>query len=161
MNDDGGGTVPVGDGGTAAPSPGALPSPEVIDGFMRFVPLLEAWYRRAPEEMPRELAEAFERNRLTGRHGSVLSQLVHGQEPTVSELVGDLAYAGLVTRRKDPANRRRVLVALSEEYRPLMERFAASRAAPLLRVIDRLSPEARRGFAEGLRARAEEVTPSE
>ncbi len=173
--DDGGGTGPVGEDQDRAPAQEALPPPEVIDGFMRFVPLLEAWYRRAPEEMPRELAEVFDRNRLTGRHGSVLSQLVHGQEPTVgelssrlgvrlstvSELVGDLAYAGLVTRRKDPANRRRVLVALSAEYRPLMERFAASRAAPLLRVLDRLTPEARQGFAEGLRAWAEEVTPSD
>ncbi|WP_017559496.1 MarR family winged helix-turn-helix transcriptional regulator [Nocardiopsis baichengensis] len=150
-----------------------LPPPELIDRYLRHVPLLEAWYRRAPQEMPPELAEAFQSNKLTGRHGSVLAQLVHGREPTVgelsvrlgvrlstvSELVGDLAYAGLVTRRKDPANRRRVLVALSEEYRPLMERFAALRAAPLLRVLERLSPQEREGFAAGLKAWAEEATP--
>lgn len=40
-----------------------------------------------------------------------------------------------------------------------MERFAAGRAAPLLRVLDRLSPQEREGLAAGLKAWAEGVTP--
>lgn len=149
-----------------------LPDPALVEGVLRFVPLLENYYRRAHEEMPDELRELFRRHHLTGRHGAVLVQLVSGREITVgslsdrlnvhlsttSELVGDLSWVGLTERRREPSDRRRVLVSLADEYRPLMERFVANRAAPLLRVLEHLSPEELKGFAAGLERWAAEVS---
>ncbi|MEE2036936.1 MarR family transcriptional regulator [Nocardiopsis sp. CT-R113] len=147
------------------------PDRELFEAALRFVPLLETYYRRAHSEMPDELRQLFQENRLTARHGSVLAQLTRGQElsvgelaarlevglPTTSELVGDLSRVGLLARRQDPANRRRVLVSLSGEHRALMRDFANRRAQPLRRAFERLSPAEREGFAAGLRAWAHEV----
>nr|QOP59279.1 MarR family transcriptional regulator [Nocardiopsis sp.] len=144
---------------------------DLVKGALRFVPMLEVYYRRAHTEMPKDLQDLFDRYRLTGRHGGVLVQLAHEPElgvgelsarlsvglSTVSELVGDLEWAGLVVRRKDPANRRRVLVALAEDHRETMRVFIAKRAAPLLRVFEHLDPRDSQGFAAGLEAWAKEV----
>jgi DNA-binding MarR family transcriptional regulator len=148
-----------------------VPDRALVEGALRFVPLIEAYYRRAHSEMPEELHRLFTENRLTARHGAVLAQLSHGQElgvselssrlevglSTVSELVGDLSRVGLVERRSDPANRRRVLVSLAPEHRDLMRAFMARRARPLLRTFERLSPSQREGFAAGLEAWAREL----
>ncbi|ASU58646.1 MarR family winged helix-turn-helix transcriptional regulator [Nocardiopsis dassonvillei] len=148
-----------------------VPDRAAVEGALRFVPLIETYYRRAHAEMPAELRRLFTDHHLTARHGAVLSQLVHGQElgmgelssrlgvgpSTVSELVGDLSRVGLVVRREDPANRRRALVSLADEHRELMHAFVASRARTLLRAFDRLSPEQREGFAAGLEAWAREL----
>lgn len=148
---------------TQAPGP---PERELVEGVLRFVPLLETYFRRAHAEMPDRLRELFTRHRLSARHGAVLTQLAHGQEltvgrlserldvgiSTVSELVGDLSRVGLVERRNDPGNRRRVLVCLSTEHRDLMHEFMARRAEPLLRALDALSPDELEGFAAGLQA---------
>ncbi|MFD6948517.1 MarR family transcriptional regulator [Nocardiopsis sp. TSRI0078] len=148
-----------------------MPDRALVEGALRFVPLIEAYYRRAHSEMPEDLRRLFTENRLTARHGAVLAQLSHGQElgvselssrldvglSTVSELVGDLSRAGLVERRNDPANRRRVLVSLAREHRELMRAFVERRARPLLRTFERLSPSQREGFAAGLEAWAHEL----
>lgn len=107
----------------------------------------------------------------TARHGAVLPQLT--VEPslsvsaladrmgmsltTASELLSDLSRAGLVERREDPANRRRTLVSLAPRHRAMVEGFVALRAAPLLRVLDDLTPSDRQGFVAGLTAWAREV----
>ncbi|WP_433701578.1 hypothetical protein [Nocardiopsis sp. CA-288880] len=80
--------------------------------------------------------------------------------PTTGELVGDLSGVGLVVRRQDPANRRRVLLSPAEEYRDPMRAFASRRVPPLLRAFERLTPAERQGFSAGLRARAHEAHPS-
>ncbi|MFJ3536884.1 hypothetical protein ACIPQA_15605 [Streptomyces sp. NPDC090109] len=56
-----------------------------------------------------------------------------------------------------PPPRRRVLVTLSEEYRPSLETFVVRRAAPLLRALEGLTPEERAGFLAGLTAWVGEV----
>ncbi|MER7499257.1 MarR family transcriptional regulator [Nonomuraea pusilla] len=135
------------------------------------MPLVEAYFRRAQAEMPDELREIFRSHRLTARHGAVIPQLTVEPSLTVteladrmgmslttaSELLGDLSRAGLVERREDPANRRRTLVSLAPHHRAMVERFVALRAAPLLRVLDNLSPSDRKGFVAGLAAWAHEV----
>lgn len=147
------------------------PDRELIEGALRFIPMLELYYRRAPGEMPDELRRIFKHHRLTGRHGTVLAQLTIAEElrmgelsvrlgvgaSTISELVGDLASVGMVVRRHDPDNRRRVLVSLAEDQREIMRAFMAKRSAPLVRVFASLSPEEARGFASGLEKWAHEV----
>ncbi|MCW2898872.1 MAG: MarR family transcriptional regulator [Streptosporangiaceae bacterium] len=148
-----------------------VPRPEEIQEALGFVPLVEAYFRRAQVEMPDELRAIFRGHQLTARHGAVLPQLIAEEPlsvselarrmglslPTVSELVGNLNRAGLVERREDPANRRRTLVSLAEHHRATVEGFVAVRAAPLLRVLDNLSPRDREGFVAGLTAWSREV----
>lgn len=135
------------------------------------VPLLEAYFRRAPGEMPDQLARLFSTHGLTARHGAVLAQLSGGEAisvtdlarrmkvslSTASELVGELSRAGLVERREDPANRRRTLVTLAGAHQDAVRSFVAQRAAPLLRVLDGLTSRDREGFARGLAAWASEI----
>ncbi|WP_250289685.1 MarR family transcriptional regulator [Frankia sp. CiP1_Cm_nod1] len=137
------------------------------------MPLLAAYFQRARSEMPPALQEIFSRRRLTARHGAVLTQLLTGQQlsvtelagrlgvtlSTASELVGNLSDAGLVERQEDPANRRRTLVSLQQEYRPAVLSFIAIRAAPLLRAMASLSPRDRAGFVAGLAAWGREAQP--
>lgn len=148
-----------------------LPSPDEVREVLGFVPLVEAYFRRARSEMADELRDLFTTHGLTARHGAVIGQLVAEQSlsvsdlarrmgvslPTTSELVGDLDRAGLAQRQEDPTNRRRTLVSLAEEHRQVVERFVATRAAPLLHVLERLSPRDRAGFVNGLRQWAAEV----
>lgn len=135
------------------------------------VPLLEAYFRWANVQMPTALRAIFEANRLTARHGSVLAQLTVDESlgvgelarrigvslSTASQLVSDLHRAGLVERHEDRANRRRILVSIAAEHRRNVEELVANRAAPLLRVLDSLTPRDKEGFAAGLTAWAREV----
>ncbi|AHH15469.1 putative transcriptional regulator, MarR family [Nocardia nova SH22a] len=148
-----------------------IPHADEVTEAIGFVPLVEAFFRRAQSEMPDELAEIFQAHKLTGRHGAVLPQLVVAPAlsvgelaarmglsmSTTSEVVGDLSRAGLVHRREDPANRRRTLISLSDNHRNAIEGFVALRSAPLLRVLESLSPRDRAGFVAGLSAWAHEV----
>ncbi|MGI5532380.1 MarR family winged helix-turn-helix transcriptional regulator [Streptomyces syringium] len=121
--------------------------------------------------MPAQLRDAMETHGLTPRHGAVLPQLLAGEPlsvsevarrlhvslPTASELVGGLSRAGIVERTEDPANRRRILVSLAEDFRAPLEDFVARRGEPLLRALDGLSPSERAGFLAGLSAWVHEV----
>lgn len=147
-----------------------LPGPQDIE-VLAVVPLIEAYFRRGPTEMPEELATIFAVHGLTARHGGVLAQLSTSGSvsvtdlarrlgvslSTASELVGNLSRAGLVDRREDPVNRRRTLVDLAETHRTAVRGFVARRSAPLLTVLDGLSARDREGFARGLSAWAREV----
>lgn len=84
-----------------------------------------------------------------------------GLVPTASELVGGLSRAGIVERAEDPANRRRILVSLAEDFRPPLETFVARRTEPLLRALDGLSPGERAGFLAGLTGWVREVQGGE
>ncbi len=155
------------------PSKGAVPPTEQDLEVLRYVPLLAAYFQRARSEMPPALHAIFSGRRLTARHGAVLTQLLTGQQlsvtelggrlgvslSTASELVGDLSDAGLVDRQEDPANRRRTLVSLREEHRPTVLSFVATRSAPLLRALAGLSPRDRAGFIAGLAAWSREAQP--
>jgi DNA-binding MarR family transcriptional regulator len=149
-----------------------MPAPDEVE-VLGLVPLLEPFFRGSVvrDLMPAPLRDAMETHGLTPRHGAVLPQLLAGQPltvseiarrlhvslPTASELVGSLSRAGIVQRAEDPANRRRILVSLAEEFRPPLETFVALRTEPLLRALDRLSPSDRAGFLAGLTAWVREV----
>ncbi|WP_330478242.1 MarR family transcriptional regulator [Streptomyces platensis] len=149
-----------------------VPTPDEVE-IVGLVPLLEPFFRGGVvrELMPAPLREAMETNGLTPRHGAVLPQLLAGQPltvseiarrlhvslPTASELVGGLSRAGIVERAEDPANRRRILVSLAEDFRPPLETFVARRTEPLLRALDGLSPGERAGFLAGLTGWVREI----
>ena len=142
-----------------------------IAEVLGLVPLLASYFRRAQSEMPAEMRDAFTTHGLTQRHGAVLLQLIAEDPlsvtelsqrmgvslPTASELVGDLSRADWVRRQEDPDNRRRTLVSLPAPRRAAMEGFVTTRARPILRAMEGLSPQDRKGFLTGLRAWAHEV----
>ncbi|MGW0389523.1 MarR family winged helix-turn-helix transcriptional regulator [Streptomyces sp. NPDC003042] len=148
------------------------PTPAEVE-IAGLVPLLEPFYRTSVvrDLMPAALSEAMDSQGLTPRHGAVLPQLLAGEPlavseiarrlhvslPTASELVGGLSRAGIVKRAEDPANRRRILVTLAEEYRTPLETFIVRRTEPLLRALERLTPQERAGFVAGLTAWVREV----
>ncbi|MGK5629994.1 MarR family winged helix-turn-helix transcriptional regulator [Streptomyces sp. URMC 123] len=158
-----------------AHQPGNSPrTPTAADiELVGLVPLLEPYYRGAVvrDLMPGPLREAMEAQGLTPRHGAVLPHLLVAEPltvgeiaqrlqvslPTASELVGGLSRAGIVERAEDPANRRRVLVSLAEEFRRPIETFVVRRGEPLLRALDGLSAGERAGFVAGLTAWVREV----
>jgi DNA-binding MarR family transcriptional regulator len=154
---------------SSAGRPGVPPRTFVED--LGIVPLLEVYFRRVQVDMPADLEKTFGEYGLTARHGAVLAQLAVVDAlsvselaqrmalslPTVSELIGDLRKAGLVSSWQDPDNRRRTLVSLNEQRRTSIEALVAARSAPLLRVLESLSPRDREGFVAGLQAWAREV----
>lgn len=147
------------------------PSPTEIAEVVGFMPLIAAFFARVRAEMPDAHSRSFSDHGLTNRHAAICVQLVGAEGlsvgelaarmglalSTTSELVGELDRAGWVSRSPDPANRRRTLVSLLPDRRAHMEEFVARRAEPLLRALDRLTPQQRKGFSAGLRAWASEL----
>jgi DNA-binding MarR family transcriptional regulator len=70
--------------------------------------------------------------------------------PTVTSVVDRLVGHGLVERRDDPDDRRRVIVALSADGAALVERIQQGRRARLAAAIEALEPEQRHALIEGL-----------
>ncbi|MDP9796237.1 DNA-binding MarR family transcriptional regulator [Catenuloplanes nepalensis] len=66
---------------------------------------------------------------------------------TISTLVGDLADAGLITREREPANRRQVRLALTGEARRRIDAYQAERRALVTDALDRLGDDARARIA--------------
>ena len=97
-------------------------------------------------EVLRALPEGVERSsgELAGALG--LSR------PTISNLLRDMERAGLVARRPDRGDRRRVLVAASDRALDLLARFDRASTAALVDAIDRLEPDDRRILADALGA---------
>jgi DNA-binding MarR family transcriptional regulator len=69
---------------------------------------------------------------------------------TVSGVVAELDRAGLVERQQDPADRRRTIVTIRDEHRPAIQAWLNGAAAPIVRVLERLSPEERAVFVRAM-----------
>lgn len=78
--------------------------------------------------------------------------------PTVTSVIDRLVRHGLVERRDDPADRRRVIVALAPEGQATLERIQEGRRARLARAIETMDPDAREKLVAGLRALVEAAT---
>jgi len=62
---------------------------------------------------------------------------------TAMRMINRLLTAGMVTRRDNPANRREVLLGLTDEGRQLVRQVTASRRAEIARIVAAM-PETRR-----------------
>ncbi|MGA2471117.1 MAG: MarR family winged helix-turn-helix transcriptional regulator [Solirubrobacteraceae bacterium] len=78
------------------------------------------------------------------------ARLGHGLS-TTSTLVGELSRAGLLERSEDDSDRRRTIVRLDDEHRDAITAWAREALAPLRRTLERLTPEQREAFIDGLR----------
>lgn len=79
--------------------------------------------------------------------------------PAASVFVDRLEQGGLVVRREDCADRRRVVIELTEKARRMMERLRGNRDR-VIAAIERLSPAAQDALAEGMEALADELERS-
>ena len=121
---------------------------------------------------PADLKAALEKSSLAPRHVPALLTIAIGGPlsvselarriglglPTTSTIVGELSRAGLVERTEDEADRRRTIVRLHHDHEQAMAEWAREALAPLRTVLERLSPQARANFLEGLRVLHEEAT---
>jgi DNA-binding MarR family transcriptional regulator len=126
---------------------------------------------RGDSHLPEQLRAAFAAGSLGPRHMPPLFALAMGgpasvgdlaaridlASTTTSLLVNELSRAGLVERKEDDGDRRRTIVDVSEHIRGTLVEHAATRVAMVQRAFDRLEPEARAHFVQGLRALAEEA----
>ena len=76
--------------------------------------------------------------------------------PAASVFVDRLEQAGLVARREDGADRRRVVIELTARARQVVARLRGNQQR-VIAAIDRLSPAARDALADGLEALAAEL----
>jgi DNA-binding MarR family transcriptional regulator len=79
---------------------------------------------------------------LAGRLGLTL--------PTVSGVLADLDRAGLVDRAPDTADRRRTIVQIAPGKAAVIRDWLDGAAAPLARVLDKLTPNERDAFLKAM-----------
>ncbi|MDX6466411.1 MAG: hypothetical protein QOI27_1451 [Gaiellaceae bacterium] len=126
---------------------------------------------RDASRMPEPLRLAFCEGSLGHRHMPPLFALAMGGPASVGELaariglaptttsllVNELSRAGLVERKEDDRDRRRTIVDVAEHIRGPLAAHGSKRVAAVRRALDRLEPEARAHFVQGLRALVEEA----
>jgi DNA-binding MarR family transcriptional regulator len=83
------------------------------------------------------------------------------QMPTASELIEKLVADGLVVREVNPADRRQVLVDLTDTAAPFSERFVALRRAQVRYALEAMEPHERPVFVKALSTWAKALSLSE
>jgi DNA-binding MarR family transcriptional regulator len=130
------------------------------------MPQLALALQRGHDRVPDEIRAA---GNMGVRHIGTLVSLASQGAGTVGELaerlgmtpahaslvVGDLVRADLVSRTPASDDRRRVVVALADHARPLLEQMRAQRAAPLRVFLSGLSADEANVFIDHLQALVE------
>jgi DNA-binding MarR family transcriptional regulator len=75
--------------------------------------------------------------------------------PTASELIERLVEEGMVSRDTNPADRRKVVLALTPRAREMGQQIHAIRRAQIRAVMDRLEPDERPVFVKSIQALAD------
>lgn len=92
-------------------------------------------------------------------HGEInlnrLAELLDVNASTAMRMIDRLLAAGMVIRRDNPANRREVLLGLTQRGRGLVRRVTAKRRKEIARIVTALPPGQRAGLTEALRSFAE------
>jgi DNA-binding MarR family transcriptional regulator len=86
---------------------------------------------------------------------NTLSGLLGVTPSTALRMIDRLLAADLVTRRDNPANRREVLLELTEEGRHIVEQVTGKRRAEIARIVTRMPTSRRTELIVALRAFAE------
>jgi len=115
---------------------------------------LEAEELRGLQPKPRHIGALLLVAHDEGLSVSDLADRLHVSLATASQLVSDLVDLGLVQRVEDPADRRRTLIEVTGEHRPLVDSVLRCRVAPLQAAMDQMSPEDRAGLLTGLKSLA-------
>jgi DNA-binding MarR family transcriptional regulator len=86
-----------------------------------------------------------------------LARLLRIEMTTASKLATELEEAGIVRRRRDPADGRRILVDVVPEAHKQVHSFMSELRAPLERAVARLTPAEREAFLRGLTYYSDEL----
>ncbi|MGY0061732.1 MarR family winged helix-turn-helix transcriptional regulator [Streptomyces sp. LZ34] len=148
----------------------ALSSDQAIRAMLLLMPRVAARLKRT------RIPERLRSFNLAPRHLSLLSYLLFdGPMPvnelaarlevaptTVSLMVGDLSRQGVLERRTDPADRRRTIVAITEdeETRSAIDTWLAHGANAWRAAFDQLTPEQRAVFVRTIETYEREVSGS-
>ena len=149
--------------------------PTDADAFARQFLLWSLRVRKsAPEDLPENsLITAVRSNSsLAPRHLVAIAVISIAGELTVSELaesegiavstasllVTKLVDAGLVVRREDATDRRRIWLSVHPSYRGEAEAILEQRLIPLRRVYERFTPKQMASMLEILDALADEIS---
>ncbi|MFC3519040.1 MarR family winged helix-turn-helix transcriptional regulator [Streptomonospora nanhaiensis] len=142
--------------------------PSVEDGIRALLLLMPRLVGRAKRlPVPEEL-RSFS---LAPRHLSLLAYLLFDGPMSVTELagrlevapataslmVGDLSRQGVLDRREDQADRRRMIVSIAEQHRPAIRAWLAQGAEAWRVALEPLSPAQRRMFVDTLAVYEREV----
>jgi DNA-binding MarR family transcriptional regulator len=125
------------------------------------LPQLVLAYQQRAGEIPAVLRDA---GQLGQRHVGMLITLAISGPMNVSELarrtqltvahaslvVGELAKAGLVDRDHDPADRRRIIVSLSDTARPAVDEMRIRNAKPVISFLSQLDEGQAEAFISNL-----------
>lgn len=136
------------------------PVDDVVRDLMLVLPRLVGRLKRVPPPEPLRSLD------LTPRHLSLLSMLLLDgpttlsalaerlsvASTTVSLLVGELSDKAVLVRRPDPDDRRRRVVDIDDEVRPVVFRWLSPGARAWREALDPLTPEQRRLVADTLLA---------
>ncbi|WP_225731556.1 MULTISPECIES: MarR family transcriptional regulator [unclassified Nocardia] len=112
---------------------------------------------------------------LAPRHLSLLANLVFDGPTSINELaarlevapttvslmVGELSRQGVLERREDAADRRRVLVGIAAAHQKAVNKWLGRSAQAWRSVLEPLAPEQRRLFVETFRAYEERLAADE
>lgn len=89
-----------------------------------------------------------------------LSETLGTGPPATCAMVDRLARAGLVSRMKDPIDRRRIQLTISEDAEPMIGEVDLDTARRLHAVLNGMTPAAKRCLTEVLRTTAEGLSRS-
>jgi DNA-binding MarR family transcriptional regulator len=140
---------------------------EGLRNLVQLLPRVMRGMRRHPGE-----AVVLDGVPLGPRHGSALS-LVRERESTVgalasaldlnlatvSGLVADLERVGFAERSTDPADRRRTIVRITPGNEGLVDAWLEGATAPIVRSLQKLSPEERTIFIKAMGYLEAELNP--
>ncbi|HEU5271630.1 MAG TPA: MarR family transcriptional regulator [Jatrophihabitans sp.] len=84
-----------------------------------------------------------------------LAELLGVTPSTAMRMIDRLLNAGLVTRRDNPANRREVVLGLTDQGRQVVREVTSARLAEIARIVKAMPAEQRAGLIQALRAFAE------
>lgn len=123
---------------------------EVLDGIRRLVRVLRLSARSAEREVGLSGAQLFVLQTLGKRKPLSLNELAEAtstDQSSVSVVVRRLIESGLVTRRLDPVDKRRVRLSLSAKGRGLFKKAPHAAQEDLLGATSRLSATDRLALA--------------
>jgi DNA-binding MarR family transcriptional regulator len=128
-----------------------------IDEVARVLPrrvgrLMRLLTRRAGGELPRAMASALAALADGSQHVGELAEIEGVSQPTATRLVGRLEEKGLVERVRDSADRRLVVVTITEAGRTALDSYRARQVEVLRRALGDLSDAELRALAETIDA---------
>jgi len=133
---------------------------EVMEAIRRIVQRLRVFSRRAEQELGLSGPQLFALQLLAEHPGQSVGSLAERtltHQSTVSTVVAPLVRRGLVARRVDEEDGRKVALSLTRAGAAALLRSPTAPQAGLIRALERLPARTRRSLAKGLSVLLDEM----